>query len=347
MQKNHAGSFCDKEFPKLLEFAPDAMILSARHGPIVLVNSQTEFLFGYSREELIGQNVDILVPVRFRVLHSNRRAEYSKAPRVRPMGMGTRIFGLKKNGEEFPVEISLSPIEIDGETLNISAIRDISERVRNEQKLNDTLKELGDFKFALDQHAILAITDRQGRITYANDQFCRISQYSRDELIGRDHRIINSGYHPKEFMREMWTTIISGRTWKGEVRNRAKDGTFYWVDATIVPFLDANGVPTQFVAIRTEITARKQAEQDREHLIEELQNVLTEVRTLSGLLPICAQCKKVRDDTGYWNQIETYISKHTDAKFSHGYCPQCAVAFLESSGLSVPDEIRKSASEQT
>lgn len=157
---------------------------------------------------------------------------------------------------------------------------DISKEKETSFNLEHTLKSLEDLKNALDVSAIVAVTNKQGIITYVNDLFCSISQYTRDELIGKTHRIINSGQHSKSFFKDMWDTILAKKVWRGEVQNRAKNGSYYWTNTTIIPYLDTNGEPYQFIAIRHDITNRIQTEKaleqalknDFQRTIEHLQN---------------------------------------------------------------------------
>jgi PAS domain S-box-containing protein len=156
------------------------------------------------------------------------------------------------------------------------------EIIRKNIELEKILNELRHQKFALDQHSIVAVTDVKGTIKYVNDQFCTISQYSKNELIENNHRILNSGYHPKSFFEDMYKTISKGQVWHGEIRNKAKDGSFYWVDTTIVPFMEPDSKkPKQYIAIRTDITEKKKQSIERELLISELSQNNRDLRQFS------------------------------------------------------------------
>ncbi|UQD56511.1 PAS domain S-box protein [Flavobacterium sp. K5-23] len=141
-------------------------------------------------------------------------------------------------------------------------VQDITLITLAEQKIEANIREIEHIKAALDESAIVAVTNQKGIITYVNDKFCDISKYSSEELIGNDHRIVNSGYHSKAFIKNIWVTISNGEIWKGEIKNKAKDGSFYWVNTTIVPFIDENGKPYQYIAIRNNITEQKEAQKN-------------------------------------------------------------------------------------
>ena len=229
-------------------------------GQWLLVNQKLCDIVGYTREELLERSFqDITYPddlaadlAYVRQILAGEIETYSIEKRY-----------IRKDGYHVWINLNVSLVSnSSGEPQYfIAVIKDISDRKITEAELRQSLKDLSDLKFALDQAALVAITDTRGVITYVNDKFCELSQYSREELIGQTHRLINSDYHPQDFFKEIWSTITAGKVWQGEIKNRAKDGRYYWVDSAIVPFLNEQGQPFQYLAIRFDITGRKQAEE--------------------------------------------------------------------------------------
>lgn len=228
-------------------------------GNIVYVNDKFEEISKYTKEEIIGKN--------HRILNSGYHSKEFFRDLWTTIQAGKiwrgEIRNKAKDGSFYWVDTTIVPfMNKKGKPVQYIAIRsDITQRRQAEKSLLESTKEVQDITFALNQSSIVAITDAKGRITTVNDKFCEISKYSREELIGQDHRILNSGYHSKEFFKNLWKTIGSGEVWKGEIRNKAKDGTYYWVDTTIVPFLNEQGKPYQYLAIRNDITERKKQEE--------------------------------------------------------------------------------------
>ncbi|HLP39068.1 PAS domain S-box protein [Lacibacter sp.] len=241
--------------------------ITDQKGIIKYVNDNFCRISKYSREELIGQD--------HRIINSGHHSKQFIKNLWTTIANGNIWKGELKNkakdGTIYWVDTTIVPfLDEKGKPYQYVAIRsDITERKTIEENLERSLKETSDYKYALDESSIVAITDQKGIIKYVNDNFCRISKYSREELIGQDHRIINSGHHSKQFIKNLWTTIAKGNIWKGELKNKAKDGTIYWVDTTIVPFLDENGKPYQYVAIRSDITERKTIEENLERSLKE------------------------------------------------------------------------------
>ena len=239
------------DFKRALDAAA-IVVTTDVQGRITNVNDKFIEISGYSREELLGQD--------HRIVNSNYHPKEFIRGIWRTIAGGRvwhgEIRNRAKSGRLYWVDTTIVPfLDARGKPYQYIAIRsDITAR-------KAAVEHLADLKRALDHAAIVATTDVTGRITYVNDKFVEISGYAQEELLGQDHRIINSGQHPKEFFRDMWRTIAAGHVWQGEIANRAKDGHLYWVDTTIVPFLDERGKPYQYIAIRSDITARKTAEE--------------------------------------------------------------------------------------
>jgi PAS domain S-box-containing protein len=264
-----------------------AIIVLDAGGCIEHWNKGAANINGYMQDEITGKHFGIFYTREDRDkglpgMHLKIATEEGKAENE-----GWRI---RKDGSLFWAITTITPLFDNANRLfgfcefsrDLTHTKRLEEQLRElnsslEKKVEQRTRELSDYKYALDESSIVAITDQKGVIQYVNDNFCTISKYSREELIGKDHRIINSGHHPGSFIRELWVTIANGQIWRGELKNKARDGSYYWVDTTIVPFLDKDGKPYQYVAIRFDITTKKEGELIRQKLQDKVDAVTREL----------------------------------------------------------------------
>ncbi len=253
----------------VLDNVDEGIIAINEGGVIETFNPAAERIFGYAGSEIIGKNVSLLMQEPSQGQRDGSLEQHQELDNLVILGVNREVVGVRKNGTHFPLECRLSEVSINSKRFVIAATRDLTAHKEAENALlcakrdaERIAEEFSRYVYAIDQYAIVSIADASGRIIEANDNFCKISGYSRGELLGHDHRIVNSGTHPCTFFVEMWATITSGDVWHNEVCNRAKSGELYWVDSAIVPVKDENGQMACYISIRTDITKRKQAERE-------------------------------------------------------------------------------------
>ncbi|MEG3842957.1 PAS domain S-box protein [Microcoleus sp. herbarium14] len=242
----------------IVETASEGVWMFDSQSITTFANSRMAEMLGYTVEEMLGRSLFEFIDYEARAIAESYVQRRRQGIRERHDFKFTR-----SDGSHLWAIVSATPMfDALGEFAGVlRMITDISDRKLAEAELRQTLQELEFEKFALDQSAIVSTTNQFGIISYVNDQFCEILKYDREELIGKTHKIVNSGYHSPEFFQQLWSTICQGNVWRGEMKNQARDGTFLWLDTTIVPFLNSRGEPNQYVAIRKDITDRKHAEE--------------------------------------------------------------------------------------
>jgi PAS domain S-box-containing protein len=261
LQKNQQELRHSEEiFRLLVEGVKDyAIFMLDPDGRIVSWNEGAERIQGYDVSEVVGEH--------FSVFYTEEDLERGlPGEELRVAAIEGRFeeegWRVRKDGMLFQADVVITALRDEaGDLRGFSQVtRDITARKEAEEALRSSLRKMADLKAALDESAVVAITDENGKITYVNDKFCEISKYYMEELVGQDHRILNSGYHTREFFENLWSTIARGEVWRGEIRNQAQDAAIYWVETTIVPFLDEAGRPDQYFAICNDITRYKEAE---------------------------------------------------------------------------------------
>jgi PAS domain S-box-containing protein len=315
-------AFSDAVSRAVLDSAPEGILVANREGKIVLVNAQTEELFGYDPDELLGLHFEVLFPEVFREEHERQIAGYTRAPGLRPGRVGLELRGLRKDGTELLLEMSLCSVDVQEGPLVCCILRKIADHKQSEQ----TFREMEErFRLMVENsHDILTIRNADGSVRYTSPSIHRVLGYKQEEMIG------STGFeliHPEDrstvenVLNEFWKNPGA----RDSIQYRARHANGSWVSLEVVAYNLLDHPDIRGVVINgRDITERIQTEAERERVIAELQEAISKLETLTGLLTICASCKKIHAENGSWQQIESYIRDRSEVEFTHTMCPECA-----------------------
>ena len=256
----------EKDYSNIvIESNTNAIIVVGIDLKVKTFNKAAEEMFGYSKEEMIGKDsLFNLIPFMSYSHHNKGIRDFFKTGNLKHYGKNLELLAKRKNGESFPVRISFGKNKnIDSkEKIVIANIQDITAEKEKEAKIKESTLLLEQYKTAIDLTSIVSKTDTRGIITYVNEQFCKVSQYSKEELIGQTHNIVKHENMSKSVFEDMWNTIKSRKTWAGQVENRAKDGTSYHLKAMVMPILNSENEIVEYISVRTNISALIKIKQD-------------------------------------------------------------------------------------
>jgi PAS domain S-box-containing protein len=316
------SAFSDAASRAVLDAAPEGILVVNREGQIVRVNTQTEELFGYGPDGLLDLPFEVLVPELFREEYERQIAGYTRAPGLRPGRVGLELRGRRKDGTEVLLEMSLCSVDVQDGPLVCCILRKITGPGHSAQPVREMEERFR--QMVENSHDILAIRDADARVRYISPSIQRIMGYRQEEMIG------STGFellHPED--RSIVETALN-EFWKNpgardSIQYRARHANGSWVSLEVVAYNMLDHPNIRGVVINgRDITDRIQTEAEKERVIAELQEAIAKLDTLTGLLTICASCKKIRAENGSWQQIESYIRDRSQVEFSHTMCPECS-----------------------
>jgi PAS domain S-box-containing protein len=319
----------EARYRQVVETAFDAIVTTDGRGAVVGWNRSAERVFGYAAAEVVGRNIEFVIPARFRVAHAAALSAFDPARPSRVRGQVLEQVAVRKGGDQFPVELAITRWDTGTGPYFTAVVRDVTDRACAAAALRESEARYREVTETIDE-AFWVIRPAHTGVIYISPAYARIWGRSCDSLYANPLSFAEA-IHPDDRARVIAALPKQEQgTYNEEYRIVRPDGTVRWVRSRAFALRDEAGNVMRIVGVTQDVTERKDAELAKESLIDELQKALAEVRTLRGMIPVCAWCRKVRADGGFWQSVEEYICTHTDAQITHGMCPACFATQMDS-----------------